>query len=198
MSILKQEIKTFSVENGKQYENRRKNPMDTEYVKLAEAGRKLDVHIDTVRYWTKLLGIEGIKNGNIRYIPADCLEKLHAMKELVLQGIQPSEAIKRVNENPQNFPLVPAKTSGEIPARLEGMEKAILVLVEKMSGLVDENRSLRKEVSFLRGFLVPENKNTPVISWKPEKPGNPLEGLGLFKRIWIQIVEPQKMRRFDS
>jgi len=174
--------------------------MSTEYVKLAEAGRKVGIHIDTVRYWTKLLGIEGIKNGNLRYIPADCLEKLQAIKEMVSQGTQPSEAIRKVSETSQSFPLTPVTQNhpNETTARLEGMEKAIFTLVEKISGLVDENQKLRKEVSFIRGFLIPENKTVPVIPWKPETPADPLEGLGFFERIWVKIVEPQKLRQFDS
>jgi DNA-binding transcriptional MerR regulator len=174
--------------------------MSIEYVKLAEAARKLGVHIDTLRYWTKLLGIEGVKNGNIRYIPADCLEKLQAIKEMVSQGTQTCEAIRKVNETPQSLALVPVPQNhpSETTARLEGMEKAILTLVEKISGLVDENQKLRKEVSFVRGLLIPEKKTVPVIPWKPEIPRDPFEGLGFFERIWVQVLEPQKMRQFDS
>ena len=42
-------------------------------------------------------------------------------------------------------------------------------------------------------------KNSPVIqAWKPETPADPLEGLGFLEKIWVQFVEPQKMRKYAS
>ncbi len=37
-----------------------------------------------------------------------------------------------------------------------------------------------------------------VEAWKPERPTDPLEGLGFLQKIWVQFVEPQRMRRYDS
>jgi len=47
--------------------------MNTEYVKLTEAARKLTVHTDTLRYWVKLLGVETMKRGHACYILAETL-----------------------------------------------------------------------------------------------------------------------------
>ena len=55
-----------------------------------------------------------------------------------------------------------------------------------------ENRIKPKELEFL---VAPPQK---IEAWKPEAPADPLEGLGFFERVWVQVVEPQKMRRFDS
>ncbi len=42
-------------------------------------------------------------------------------------------------------------------------------------------------------------KEIPVIqAWKPEPPADPLQGLGFFEKIWVQFIEPQKLRRYDS
>lgn len=44
------------------------------------------------------------------------------------------------------------------------------------------------------------NHSTPKSRpWTPPvKVPNPLEGLGFLEKIWIQFLEPQKMRRYDS
>ena len=55
-----------------------------------------------------------------------------------------------------------------------------------------ENKIRPKELEFL---TAPPQK---FEAWKPEVPADPLEGLGFLERIWVRIVEPQKLRQFDS
>jgi len=44
--------------------------------------------------------------------------------------------------------------------------------------------------------------NRPVAKVEPWKPpvntSDPLDGLGFLQKMWVQFVEPQKMRRYDS
>ena len=60
---------------------------------------------------------------------------------------------------------------------------------------VIEHKTQEKEQ---KSFEVLEKAPPVVQAWKPERPADPLEGLGFLERIWVQFVEPQKMRRYDS
>ena len=90
--------------------------------------------------------------------------------------------------------------------RIEGIEKGLLLLAEEnkalrqtISILVEEVRGIREENRSLKTFLSPPSEPVKAIRpWQPEKVKDPLESLGFFERIWAQVVEPQKMRQFDS
>lgn len=46
-------------------------------------------------------------------------------------------------------------------------------------------------------FEVLQKPLPEIRTWKPEAPRDPFEGLGFLERIWVQFVEPQKMRQYD-
>lgn len=193
--------------------------MEKGFISFPDASRKAQTTPDRAKYWLKLLGINTIKRGNTKYISEECLPQLQMMSELIGNGELASEAAKiakdaifpipgnQKSEN-QTKELSPFET--QLPGRMETMEKAILQMADTFKSelqtikgeifalrqvnekLVEENRSLRLCLE------PPEKPAMPVIPWKPEVPADPLEGLGFLERIWVQIVEPQKLRQFDS
>jgi len=124
------------------------------FTALPECSRKAQTTPDRARYWLKLLEIETVKAGNIRYVPNGSVDLLGNMARLISNGMTPGEAAKKAKEETPAG-IVPAKIN-EVPIpdnRLEGIEKSLLVMAEKMNLILEENRSLRYEVSLLRGLL---------------------------------------------
>ena len=148
--------------------------MNTGYGKLTEAGRKLGVHPDTIRYWVKLLEIFPVKQSNVAYIPDDSLEKLKAMKNFIDQGIQAKEAAERVKGSPATeTAIVKADRTGP----LEELKNALLLVVEEMKGMREENKIMRLEnralqfqVSSLQKTLEYKKEEEIATPTEPEKP----------------------------
>lgn len=87
--------------------------------------------------------------------------------------------------------IVPQKPE-EQNQRLEGIEKMMILMAEEI-------KSLREEVSRLNLKLSPPIETVrPILSWQPERPKDPLEGLAWYQRAWVEIFEPWKMRKYDS
>lgn len=189
--------------------------MNTEYVKLTEAARKLSTHPDTLRYWVKLLEVETIKRGHARYILAETLGVLTIMANLIGEGVTASEAAARAKaEAPTDAKAIVSQAAhqglvgmNDLPGRIQGLENAMMIMAE----------TFRKEVGSLRGEIArlsevnlalqrkleppPTAKTfsqppTPVRAWHPPTVAvDPLEGTGFLERIWITFVQPEKLRR---
>jgi len=194
--------------------------MNTEYVKLTEAARKLVMHADTVRYWVKLLDVVTIKQGHTCYITVETLGVLSVMARLVGEGIPAGEAaVKAKSETPAETTVPTIRPVGpvagevvELKNRLQGLEHVILSMAEtfktEVSGLradiarlTEVNQGLQQRLEapkaedeeLLRKLNEPPR---PIAVWKPEPVSNdPLEGLGMIRRTWVKLVHPEMMRR---
>lgn len=187
------------------------NVMNTEYVKLTEAARKLAVHNDTLRYWVKLLGVETMKRGHACYILAETLGVLAIMANLIADGIPAGEAaVKAKAEAPaEATALIVRETSRPgvemeaLQERLQGLEKVILSMAEtfktEVTGLRMEitqlTESSRKLQQRLEAPLVAKEPIKPVIPWEPRKTVSPVAKMPWYKKFWVECFEPWKMRQ---
>ena len=158
--------------------------------------------IPQLKYWAKLLSILLIVRGRVAHVNSDDAQKLLKIAELVKEGKSPQDAAEVVGV--VNREIIPsAETNNRsgifdlkekidrLERRNEGIENALLAVVEEM-------RNLRQENSALKQYLMPPPEPAKVIiPWQPEPPKDPLEGLTWVQRAYVQVFEPQKMRKFD-
>jgi DNA-binding transcriptional MerR regulator len=189
------------------------NMMNTEYVKLTEAARKLTVHADTLRYWVKLLGVETMKRGHACYILAETLGILTIMASLIADGMPAGEAATRAKaEAPaEATAMIVRETSRPGPEmealqeRLQGLEKVILSMAEtfkteinglrgEISQLAETNRKLQQRLEAPTALAEAKEPIKPVVPWEPRKGKNPVAGMPWYKKIWVECFEPWKMR----
>lgn len=162
-----------------------------------------DATIPQLKYWAKLLGVLLIVRGRIAHVYNNDAQRLLKIAELVKEGKSPQDAAETVGtvnraiitstEANNNAGILDLKEKIEkLERRNEGVEKALLAVV-------DEMRSLRKENTMLKQYLMPPQEPAKaVIPWQPETPNDPLKGMTWFQRVYVQVFEPQKMRRYDS
>ncbi len=175
-------------------------------VSISEAARVVGIDPDKARYWLKLLEVETTKAGKSRCVAPDAVTLLAAMNNLITQGTSPSDAARIAKESPiETKPIIAEKTeSNLVQLQIEELKKAFLIMGEafktEIHGLKTEIRNLAEENKNLRIQLLPPPQETPkkIIPWQPEKPNDPLEGMTWLQRAYVQVFEPQKMRRFDS
>lgn len=175
-------------------------------VSISEAARIVGIDPDKARYWLKLLEVETTKAGKSRCVAPDAVTLLAAMNNLVTQGTSPSDAARIAKDSPiETKPMIPEKAEKDaIQAQLEEMKKAFLLMGEtfkvEIQSLKNEIRNLAEENKHLRVQLLPPPEDPPkqIIPWHPETAQDPLEGMSWFQRAYVQVFEPQKMRRYDS
>jgi AcrR family transcriptional regulator len=120
-----------------------------------------------------------------------CKEKgIISLNEEGEQLLKESLNNSTTNVLPVSISQQPALTP--VLARLETIEKAVLMLVEENRRLANENKALRIYL------LPPEKPSVPVIPWQPEPPKDPLEGMSWYHRAYIKVVKPWRMRRCSS
>ena len=170
---------------------------------LLEISKEMQVSPDRIRYWAKLLEAEVIKQGHTRYLSPEVVKQVAAMDNLIKNGLSPKEASKRIKEvqtvrATELQPVVPAAVApiqvdlSPILAKLESLEKGMVFMAERIAGLEKENRSLRLQL------MPPVEPVTPIVAWQPESKVDPLEGLAWYQRVWVQVFEPWKMRKYAS
>lgn len=92
----------------------------------------------------------------------------------------------------------PAVDLSPIVGRLENLERAFMAVVEELKATRQEVSALRGENAALKVLLLPApSKPAPV--WKPEpaRP-DPREGKNIFQRIFLELFQPDRLRRFAS
>lgn len=188
--------------------------MNTEYVKLTEAARKLATHPDTVRYWVKLLGVETIKRGHACYLMAETLGVLAVMTRLIAEGLPAGEAASKAkSEAPADVTALIVRDTNqgpaemdELKARLQGLERAMLSIAEtfktEVSGLRGEVARLTESNQALQLRLEPpplpavfREPPKPVQVWSPPKVVDPGQRMNFMRRAWLELVNPERLRR---
>jgi hypothetical protein len=170
-------------------------------ISLVEAAKQAAVSRDKAKYWLELLGCCLIKEKQKSFVPLGAVVLLEAMRLAIESGLTPSAAAEHVKltysekqapKEPTKALEVPNDAVNKMAARIESLEKAVLMLVE-------ENRTLNQRVGGIQAFLMPPEKvAAPLIPWQPEKPKDPLEGLAWYQRVWVEYFEPWRMRRYAS
>jgi len=175
-------------------------------VSISEAARIVGIDPDKARYWLKLLEVETTKAGKSRCVAPDAVTLLALMNSQILQGTSPSDAARITKETPIELkPVVAEKTENNtIQLQLEELKNAFLFMGEifktEIQGLKIEIRNLAEENKNLRIQLLPPPQEPPekIIPWQPETPKDPLNGMTWIERTFVQVFEPQKMRRYNS
>ncbi len=170
-------------------------------ISLVEAAKQAAVSRDKAKYWLELLGCCLTKKKQKSFAPLEAVFFLEAMRLAIESGLTPSAAAEHVKltYSEKQTPKEPVKafemtddTVTRMSARIESLEKAVLMLVE-------ENRNLVQQVGGIRLLLMPPAKpTTAVITWQPAKPKDPLEGMAWYQRVWVEWFEPWKMRKYAS
>lgn len=145
------------------------------FTALPECSRKAQTTPDRGRYWLKLLGVETVKKGNVRYVPNAAADLLGNMARLISNGMTPGEAAKKAKDETP-FEIAPVKVSevpGKDTARLEGIEKAMLAMAEQMKNMVEENRSLRSEILTMQKAIEYKQPEPIAPKVEPVKPITP-------------------------
>ena len=187
--------------------------MNTEYVKLTEAARKLATHPDTVRYWVKLLDALTIKRGHSCYLLAETFATLAFMAKLIADGIPAGEAASRAKvEAPAEVttlmvrPAEPPAEVDELKSRILGLERAMITMAEtfktEVTGLRGEVARLTESSQALQLRLEPppfptsfDEPPKPVKAWSPPQPQDPAKGMGYLKRFWVELRHPERLRQ---
>lgn len=175
-------------------------------VSISEAARVVGIDPDKARYWLKLLEVETTKAGKSRCVAPDAVTLLASMNSMVIQGTSPGDAARIAKETPLDIrPVVAEKAENDvIQTQVEELKRAFLMMGEvfktEIQGLKAEIRNLAEENKNLRVQLLPPPQEPPkkIIPWHPETPKDPLEGMTWLQRAYVQVFEPQKLRRYDS
>lgn len=141
-----------------------------------------------------------IKEKNATYLTREGVEILRASMQKaqpasVSTSYQPveSQAVKHLQEVIANQQRT---IDNLISRQAEDRQRSDTLLMKFSNDISNMQKAIEyKRVEADSKLMEPVK---PVKCWKPERPADPLEGLGFLEKIWVKIVEPQKMRRFDS
>lgn len=174
------------------------------FTALPECSRKVQTTPDRARYWLKLLDVETVKNGNIRYVPNSAIDLLNNMTRFISNGMTPAEAAKKTrDEKPaETATIIPAGFSNPLFEELKEIRVAMLAMAQEVKFTREENRSMAATIDNLQkqitNLLMPPVKAVGQIkTWRPEQPKDPLEGMSVFQKILVRFFRPEQMRQFD-
>lgn len=189
-------------------------------IPITEAAKLANITREQARYWSRLLDLEMIKDGRISYLAAGSENMLLAMAESVKSGQAPAVAASEIkttfaapvimpkqpeaeqgtnnqfvkSEKGKNFPF---QSTSEIIARLNNLERAVILLAENNKQLLTENRELAAIIS---------RQNTKLDTIAARLPAPPPEvapirkihktevKVPLLKRLWLELFDPIQLR----
>ena len=169
-------------------------------VSITEAATQIGISRDKIRYWTKLLELEIIKEGRISYISQGAEKLLLIMAKSVSSGLAPSVAAKEVL-NIHSFPEVQppeiqAINQSLVTDRIQSLEKAVMLLVEQNKILsttnAEQSKLLNKRLDRIEFNISPHTTNKQIEVWKPTEPKRPQ--FSTIQRIWYEVTNPKKLR----
>ena len=100
-----------------------------------------------------------------------------------------TEYLKKIIEQQQT-------TINELLARHAEERQRSDTIIMKLSNDLGNVRTLLEDAKKPVAFLSVPPK--PVKVWEPEAVRDPLEGLNWYQRIWVEVFEPWKMRKYAS
>ena len=107
----------------------------------------------------------------------------------------------------ESIPVSQSKEVGNpLQEGISELKQVLLTMADSMRSMVEENRSLRGEVSLLKNQVTelqvallpppPAQGLTPSVPWAPEIRPDPTTGMTWWQRIWVEITAPEKLRRY--
>lgn len=173
---------------------------------LIDLAKKLSITPTQCRYWSKLCGIEIEKSGRISYLPESAERLLNAMSTAINGGLSPSVAANEVmaNHAPVESPAPICENGNEkSAARLNELEKAVLLLAESNQAVMKQNQDLIAQVKELAAIISKQSMKLDRISARlpapapikqAEQPKRPVVKVPLLKRLWLELFDPVKLR----
>lgn len=139
--------------------------------------------------------------------PEETVGLLEAMRKAVAAGTSPAVAAQEVKAI-LPLPIVQSPPARQDDTRFDSLEGAVLVMASQVGKLVEENRRLSGEVAALRGEIaqarpalappIPVELPRKAILWSPEPARDPADGLPWYRRAWLEIFEPERLRKTAS
>ena len=178
-----------------------------EKISLKAAADAVGITIDKVRHWSVALGFEIEKVGRVRHVSVGAVDALREMEVLISGGISPQAAAAKIKNRPQAAEIVVlpvANISPDVVTRLDGLEKAISLLVDKIASqektIALQEKELadqRKETASLRSrvelpILMLNAPPKPVKAWEPVRV-QPIP-MPWYERFWLQMFSPETLR----
>ena len=163
-------------------------------ISLSEASKFANISRTQARYWTKLLDLKVTKENRTLFLASGSENLLEAMNKIVKSGVSPSLAAKEV----LSIHALPVATqpnkevSNSLNDRISSLEKAIMLLVEQNKALAKTVEQQNNKINRLSLQLEPPTSYKKIEVWQPPKPQT--QKLSTIKRIWYEIVAPQKLR----
>lgn len=175
--------------------------MDTSLSTMQKVATDCGITLDKARYWVSLLDIEVVKIGRVRHLRGSDSKLLEKMAVLVTGGLSPIMAAATLKAAPDQSPE-PAKT-GEvnktidpISKKLDDLGNALVRMAGEIATIHSEVVSLRAENAVLQSLLLPAPVKVEV--WRPEQRPDPREKMNFFERIFCELFQPDRLRRFAS
>lgn len=175
-------------------------------IPITEAAKLAGITREQARYWSRLLDLEMIKDGRISYLAAGSENMLLAMAESVKSGQAPSVAASEIKNTFAAPAIVPEQPENNtaIIARLNDLEKAVLLLVESNQRLSADNKQLSDHNNVLRDLVQKQSRKLDKITARLPAPpeGAPIRKIQkaavvkvpLLKRLWLELFDPIQLR----
>ena len=175
-------------------------------IPITEAAKLAGITREQARYWSRLLDLEMIKDGRISYLAAGSENMLLAMAESVKSGQAPSVAASEIKNTFATPAIVPEQPENNtaIIARLNDLEKAVLLLVESNQRLSADNKQLSDHNNVLRDLVQKQSRKLDKIAARLPTPQEPapiqkiqkaaVVKVPLLKRLWLELFDPIQLR----
>lgn len=169
-------------------------------ISVTDAATFAGIPREKARYWSTLLDLEMTKDGRVSYLPAGSESLLLAMAQAVKNGQAPAVAAAEVKTTyAPPPPMVQPESGSDIAARLEQLEKSVLMLADSNRKLSEENKTLaalilsqNEKINNLAAKLLPAPESKPVKVWQPAKKTE--VKVPLLKRLFFEIFSPERLR----
>lgn len=176
-------------------------------ITILEAATSARITKQKVRYWLQLLEIEPTRKEGKLYLPAAAVDLLTAMNKAVLSGIAPAVAaieVKQLHALPVESPAPICAQDTESAARINELEKAVLLLAESNQSILKQNQDLIAQVKGLAAIINKQSKKIDLITHTPKITAEDSHqqtrikkntvNLPLFKRLWYELFNPEYLR----
>lgn len=178
---------------------------------MGKVAERAGINRDKARYWLGLLGESPVKSDGKLMVNEESATMLEAMRKTIAAGTSPAVAAQEV-KGILSQPACPTIREPDTTARLESLEKSIMLLVEshergatairaEISHMVEENRHLAGQIegfqNQITALLMPPAP-TRFEVWQPDPRPDPADSMPWYQRLWMEFVTPEKLRRFDS